>query len=516
MKSLHTISLILAVAAAGCGEAEDYNPAAGAFKVTWTAGSPPPTNSAANPRAFSATEETFTVDIQALRHDRAGQVSTDGYNGYVMLKAMPTGKLNRDPFTVELKNGKATGIKVGLSLAYGHVRLVAVDPGYKEAKVLADAACNNGKDDDGDGYIDSEDRGCLVGGDDSEEGGTGAAGASPTIYYANPRLYDIQNPEVPGAVGDESPLNGQRVTVDKGWLLVTNLSSDGLYVTDFEGAKWNATSKVWKIAAQDLSYDHMFAFNFNVPLNLQVGDCLVELDGKVEEFFGYTEMGFPNWKKGDNKFCYAKAKAGGMAACPTDGTYNKDCWDAIKKLASTPVDLSKPVDITDKNGTTKVWPFKDLTTTERWEAGLVQVSNVKLFSKARICDRNGNGEIDFNDPNDPSGAEKNCANGCGDDETCIVNEQFQEYSQWSVNFKASLGGVDYKQEVSVTSGGSIPNWNAMKGCDFKKSSDGLSCTRATDKTLTKVLGTMRSFRYGRPPWIIQTRSPADCPDCVNK
>ena len=513
-------TLLAVVTWGGCGESPIFDPAVGAFKVTLTKGSATSPGTAESPRAFSASAESFTLDIEALRHDVVGQVLDPTYNGNVILKVVPTGKLSQDPFVVEVKNGKATGVKVGVRLAYGTVRLVAEDLGYTPAKVLADAACLNGKDDDGDGFIDDKDKGCLVGGDDSEEGGNGATGASAPIYYANPKLYDIQRP-IPGeSLGDESVLDGQRVTVDRGWMLITNLSSDGLYVTDYEGAKWDATKNAWQISPQDLSYDHMFAFNFNVPLNLQVGDCLVELSGKVEEFYGYTEMGFPNWKKGDNKFCFAKARAAGLTTCPSDGdsssTAGKACRAAIESLASTPVDISVPMDYTDSSGkTTKVFPFKDALFTERFEAGLVQVSNVTLFATAKKCDRNGNGAIDFNDPNDPTGQEKNCANGCGDDETCIVHEQYKEYNQWSVNFSTTLDSVTYKQEVSAISAGSIPGWNAMTGCDFTGSTDGLSCTRAKTKTLGKVLGTLRSFKYGRPPWILQTRSPADCPDCDN-
>ena len=395
------------------------------------------------------------------------------------------------------------------------------DLGYLPAKDLSKAKCLNGKDDDGDGFIDSKDRGCLVGGDDSEEGGSGASGASPPIYYANPRLYDIQRPISGESVGDESVFAGKRVTVDRGWLLVTNLSADGLYVTDYEGAKWDATTKGWQIKAQDLSYDHMFAFNFNVPLNLQVGDCLVELDGKVEEFYGYTEMGFPNWKKGDSKFCFAKARAAGLTTCPTDGDSSsaagKECRKQIERLVSTPVDLSKAIEFTDPTTglTEQVWPFKDKLFTERWEAGLVQVSNVTLFSKAKKCDWNGNGSIDFNDPNDPEGIEKNCANGCGDDKACVVHESYKQYNQWSENFSKTFQAVTYSQEVSVISAGSIPSWNPISGCDFTASGDGKSCTRTKAVTLSKVIGTLRTFQFGRPPWILQVRSPADCPDCVN-
>ena len=60
----------------------------------------------------------------------------------------------------------------------------------------------------------------------------------------------------------------------------------------------------------------------------------------------------------------------------------------------------------------------------------------------------------------------------------------------------------------------VETFDPMTGCDFSASSDGRSCTRSTTKTLGKVLGTMRQFKYGKPPWILQPRTPADCPDCT--
>ena len=44
------------------------------------------------------------------------------WSSHVVLKVVPTGKLDQDPFVVEVKNGQATGVKVGVRMAFGTVR----------------------------------------------------------------------------------------------------------------------------------------------------------------------------------------------------------------------------------------------------------------------------------------------------------------------------------------------------------------------------------------------------------
>ena len=101
--------------------------------------------------------------------------------------------------------------------------------------------CANGIDDNHNGLIDyPTDPGCYLANDDTEDGGTYAAGISSTIYYYVPRIADIRGgPE--GGTG--TPFPNQAVNVNCGYLgakdyefsvIVTWVSSSGFYVTDLD------------------------------------------------------------------------------------------------------------------------------------------------------------------------------------------------------------------------------------------------------------------------------------------
>lgn len=521
------------VAVAGCSDLPELPRQVGAFKVELAPGTA--TGTTEKPLAVVVEQgkaTQFTLDITALRNDAAEQVDTS-FNGSAVITVEPTGQTVVEPKVVKFNAGRASGVKVGVYMAYGAVRLKVTDVGYDPAASPGDAKCLNGKDDDGDGYIDiGKDRGCYTGGDDAEEGGSGATGATQVLHYATLRMADVQRP-VLGKAGDQSPFWKQRVTVDRGWLLVTSVSADGFYVTDFEGgATWDSSSKSWKLDAEKLSYTSMFVFNFSTPINLRQGDCLTQIDGAVDEFYGYTELSKPFWKKGDFAFCAAKAYQAGLTdcprtikdgckagACPTgytcaagdclptinDAPGGKTCRENWEKLIDTPLDLTQ-LTLDDGTGTkVSVWNTP-LLMTERFESALVKLSNVKVFTEARRCDLNGDQVIDFDDA-----LEKQCSNNCGDSKTCMVLESFATYGQWTVHFDDASNAT---QEVAVNSSGTIPAWAPMQQCIFPQG-DQSKCTRAQPKVLTEVVGTMRHLIFGRPPWTIETRSPNDCLDCKN-
>ena len=113
---------LLLLTAGGCGEVAPFAPAVGGYKVTFAQGSPTQPGTAESPRKVPTTAEQFTLDIEALRPDLPGQVLDSTYNGWAIISVVPTGKLDLDPFPVQLKNGKASGVKVNVKLAYGKVR----------------------------------------------------------------------------------------------------------------------------------------------------------------------------------------------------------------------------------------------------------------------------------------------------------------------------------------------------------------------------------------------------------
>ena len=531
--------LFSGLAAGACTDRPELFREVGGFRLTMRAGTDLGTldrrlTMVTNPE----NSRFFTLDIAALRNDAMDEVDTS-FSGWAVITTQPTGRLYEKGFkgTVRVDNyahavkfeaGLARDVTVGVYLAHGTVRLLVTDVGYLESGTKSSYQCNNGVDDDGDGFIDGEDRGCYIGGDDSETGGTNATGASPPIYFHDTAIKDVQRPVV-GISGDESPLLGERVSVKRGWVMVTRVGTDGLYLTDFEGVTWKEDPKdkakgTWDFEPEVLSYDSVFAFNFSTPLNLQEGDCLVQLDGTVAEFYGYTELDKPHWKKGDFAFCGGKAYQAGLKICPaaetagacdqgqkcptdymcSSGTCrpdpatpnNKLCRQRMEQLADTPVKLSKLMVTTDGKKQS-VWAG---TNAERFESALVQVDDLTMFEYAARCDKDDDGITDFD-----NAAEAACMKECQQIMGCIIFESYSRYGQWTVTFE---DGAKVKQRVAVVTSGAILDWDPIKAAVDAKAA-------GKPKTLDRVVGTMRNLSFGRPPWILETRRPGDCPQCKN-
>jgi hypothetical protein len=502
------------------------------------------------------TPDVFTIDIEAIKN---GQLDKS-FNDWVAVTIPHSCAriASPDPPAIQLKNGAARGVQIKVYNAYGPYRIVVTDEGFVP-KPGGGAACGNGIDDDNDGYIDQDDLGCYRGPggkqkafwawDNTESGGNDASGASEVINARRPLIEDIQKP-ILGVSGDESPLLECMADVDRGWLLVTRVGVDGLYVTDFSDPdiKWDSAKNNWSFKPEDLSYDSLFIYNYSTPLNLQAGDCLTQLDGTVFEFYGYTELNKPNWKKGDFGFCGVKGRLAGITECPskeTDGSCcdqgcvdrlrkdgidddaveaqccqgkcpakyrcenfmcrpdpeHKDhlaCRKKIEQLVNSPPDITALM-YSDPGGLASIWSRPNQA--EPFESGIVKLSNVAVFSEARRCDVDGNNQLDFSVKE-----EKDCSNQCGTDVKCMVRENFTRYNQWSVNF---TDGDNVAKEVQVVTAGSIQEFDPIKASDAAKAA-------GTPMILKSVVGTMRHLIFGRPQWTIEARWPADCTDCTNK
>jgi len=484
--------LLLCLALVGCGGNGPTPPPIDSFAITLVGN--PDLGSVDKPIPFSTSELSFTIDIEALKDgQRAGF-----YDGWAVVVVRPVGTTVPEPLSVKLEGGLAQKVTVKLKRVFGTIHLVAVAVGYVPGSP-GSAACNNGIDDDRDGFVDfPNDRGCFYANDEDEGGSESIAGLSPPITIAGPTIADLQTP-VFGVTADESPLKGERVAVNRGWLLVTRVGTDGMYVTDFEGAKYDKAAEKWDVKPETLSYDGIFVYNYSTPLNLQEGDCLTQLDGQIDEFYGYTEMGKPTWKKGDFAFCSAKAREAGLDCPPAtedaETPAGRACREKIEELVNTPVDITKLV-LDDGGIQRSVWD-QTYMMTERFEAGLVQLSGVFTFVEARRCDLDQDTVLNFSDP-----AEKDCSNGCGDDVKCVVWENYNRYRQWSVNFSDGSDPA-VMREVNIVSAGGIQNFDPLKFVE------------KGPRNLSKVVGTLRHLSFGRPPWTLELRRQADCPDCVN-
>jgi len=138
--------------------------------------------------------------------------------------------------------------------------------------------------------------------DDAEgDNPTYATGTSPTIWFDDPFIVDIQKPKDEMALDalSESPLDGKNVAVNasrygaRGRLVLTSVFAQGYTVADVECADINGTPPC--IAG---AYDQLEVFTFSAPRD-QIGNFVAEgetidgFSGGMSEFNGLTEVGFP-------------------------------------------------------------------------------------------------------------------------------------------------------------------------------------------------------------------------------
>jgi hypothetical protein len=257
--------------------------------------------------------QPIAVDITAYRID--GSVDTS-YNGYVRISVKPGSVVNvtgRDVGgrNVLMRDGVATGVGVSVAGSFGETHIWAEDVGYAPADPsrAPPPQCADGIDNDGDALVDyPTDPGCAFANDDTEDPGTFAAGATPTLWFTVPRVADVRG--VAGG-GTATSFPHQQVSIDTGYhptvedpthhdwsLVVTRVSTDGFYVTDIcdSDAIDPDTRAARCPPATPRGYASVFAYNFSTPPLMRLCDRLRQLSGTASDFYGFTEMGFPTWE----------------------------------------------------------------------------------------------------------------------------------------------------------------------------------------------------------------------------
>jgi hypothetical protein len=142
--------------------------------------------------------------------------------------------------------------------------------------------------------------------DDGE--GTGAeyvpgriAGASPTLWFRDPVIADLQTPRDEKALDalTRTPLQDKQIAVQssrygtRGRLVITSVFAQGYTVSDVQCADDAGQPPC---AAQ--AYDHALVFTFSAGRGsdghvLAEGEAITGFSGGLSEFNGLTEVGFP-------------------------------------------------------------------------------------------------------------------------------------------------------------------------------------------------------------------------------
>jgi hypothetical protein len=282
--------------------------------------------------------------------------------------------------------------------------------------------------------------------EDAGDGGSFATGTSPIIYYRDPYVSDLQRPADEDAIDalSSSPLVDRQITVNAseygadGKLIVTSIYAQGYTVSDVECGPGGAPP----CAGRD--YGHVLVFSFNRPrdengCDIVVGEIIDGFAGAVQEFNGLTEIGFPQ------TFVAA--------------TENFNCGARVVDTASLPPPAHIAIDGPNAWMDNPALPQNGLIQFERNEAGLVSVDTATL--------------------------------GVGFPVACPLDEQFETYKQWELDF-----GAGCEDPISAITAGTVSSWIPEDH---------------VGDTLTQVVGSLRPVNAsgGFNVWILYPRSMDD-------
>jgi hypothetical protein len=291
-----------------------------------------------------------TIDVTAL--DANGQLDTTYNNNvqvYVNFLGTLTPYLGGTPVlkTIAMSGGMATNVSISLPEVYGPATL----------------------------FLD----------DGTNDKPTYAVGASPTLWFRDPYIMDIQTPKGGNEAAldalSSSPLESKQVTVNEsrnganGRLVVTSVFAQGYTISDVQCGAGGAPPCVLtpnpKLTGSVTGYDHKMIFSFSAPRDqdgrlIKEGQFITGFAGGVSEFNGLTEIGFPQ--------TFDDSAAGG---------------DANSARIPAPA-------VFDATWFTNKYMF------ERNEAGLIQING------AKVCDLDTDYDTYKQWKIDPAGVGGNC------------------------------------------------------------------------------------------------------------
>jgi hypothetical protein len=370
------------------------------------------------PISFTQTQ-TFTVHIEARNED--GSINTS-YNSFVRASVTPgevttvTGP-GAEGRNVQLTNGVADGIQVSVLASFGDAHIWFEDLGYIPADPLGQPPpeCSNGIDDNHNGLIDyPADPGCYAANDNTEDGGTYAAGVTAPIYFTIPRIADVRGVSQGGTA---TTFPNEQVTMDTGFdpdtvsyrfnTVISDISSTGFFVTDTGDSR---------------GFSSVFAYTFNAPPDLRVCDRLKQFAGTSSDFYGFTEINYPTWL---HEPWDPNGLNGGVArpclvpephvlTLPEIENTNDQLFDLESSLVRVLATGNVTVHMGQHFGPNL--PGQDAT-------GAYTV----IGPNASNCDILNTGKVDFN--NDP---DKSCATACTADPECTEFTNYLSENQFAL------------------------------------------------------------------------------------
>ena len=355
-----------------------------------------------NPLAVSVhNTSSFTVSVEAQLPDGTTDTS---FNGYVNLTVQPGTVTDLTVRNEKLTSGKIDGVVLPVVGAFGEAHIWATDLGYEPAAPnrMPPPQCADGIDNNNNGLIDyPADPGCYAPVDDTEDGGTYAAGVSEALHYELPRIALVRGYDPPTTVdGNATSFPQQQISIDTGWrggenyafsTVVIGLTAAGFYAQDLQDDKHPAPG-----------YGGIYAYNFSTPPFMRVCDRVQILSGTSSDFYGFTEINYPAWQlEYWNPMTRPCLVPEPTVLGPSDVISNTRLWQLEATLGRV-----------QTTGTLSVHVAK------HFGPGDVQVDNAHCATGQAMpcyvpdathsnCDFDHNGKVNYNDP-----AESACAAAC--------------------------------------------------------------------------------------------------------
>ncbi len=393
-----------------------------------------------------------SAHLKIVARDAYGQVDRS-YQGTARVSVVPGQILGPGHDRLKFTLGEAT-VDLQWRFAFDEAHIWIEDAGEDP---LTD--CDNDRDDDGDGQADLRDPDCGRGAPDRARTGnakdatrgTQATGISDALYFARPRIRDVQFS--PRCTTD-TPLGGKSVRIDTGTLIVTGTTQSGMYVTDASGPAGG--------------YNSLYLFTFSNPGDVRRGDRLCQIQGNAAEFIANTQLNFPDFVNADfdrNGFINDRdvvpcdlvdPERIGPDAVPDPvlltaadlmGTGGEVPPDFYRPCGLTGEDLPL-TDGTDCNAARAAIPSalrresvidcaRDNFAMEPYEHALVAFRDVVISTRFERCDLNGDGSIDRSRGN-PEG---DCEDDCSDDPLCSVLINLEQFGQFSAGVDCVDGAL---------------------------------------------------------------------------
>ena len=418
MKTVRSYS-VLALVLASCGgpipDLDQNDRAGGVASVVLTTGGNRGTPAA--PLPFS--NDGVALQLQVEVRTRDNRLATN-FGGWVTLSMAPgVFRAVTGPADTVLGNM----VKITVARGYGESRIWAEEQGYTpvDPRRVPAPACANGRDDDGDGFIDyPADQGCAAANDDTERAGSYAVGTSEPLFFSLPNIVDIQGRSaISPLLGERVTLRG-RVTPDapvaddrRHRMVVTQTDNSGFFITDIDDRSCDGQP----------CYNSLYSFNFRSPAGMRPCDLLDTLTGSVAEFVGTTQLAQPGFQIG-------------LAWRPNDAASGQ-CLipDAVE---ITPTLLA--MDILMERHETSLVRARDVLLPSL--IGPAVAPNGIPSAGATNCDLNSDGRITYD-----GGAENQCSDACAADINCSEWSNWNRYGQITVTLPAMGAGVRARMAI---------------------------------------------------------------------